>query len=64
MVRHKNKLVTDDDGHWYIIPAIMEDAFTEWLNDLDLDDFDDVPTFCRCIDGPHVLTFDDYDANE
>lgn len=50
-------IVTDGDGHWYVIPA---DQINRW-NSFDFDDGDYLPDWAVPIGGgPQRVTFDGY----
>lgn len=46
-------LVSDDDGHWYVIPSSKEGAWREW-RDIPSDDERawEPPEFAEYINGP------------
>ena len=46
-------LVSDDDDHWYIIPATKVDDWNEWKGV-------EAPKYARAIDGPHSVMFESY----
>ena len=49
------RIVMDDDGHWYVIPADREREFTEWLESGLVDE---APDFVIGIGGsPSEVTF-------
>ncbi len=53
-------LVTDNDCHWFIIPADKRDEWNEWC-DIDSDDERawDAPDFARDLGGsPSSVTFE------
>lgn len=50
-----NRLIQDDDGHWYIIPYDKEDEFYDFL-----EEYSNNPEWAIEIDGPHSLIIKDY----
>ena len=46
-------LVSDDDGHWYIIPETREDDFEKWVEKEDPEE----PIWCNRVDNPHRVRF-------
>jgi len=48
-----NMLVSDDDGHWYIIPETREDDFEKWVEKEDPEE----PIWCNRVDNPHRVRF-------
>lgn len=46
-------LVSDDDGHWYLIPSGRIQDLADWLECGD----QILPEWVREVDGPHVVTF-------
>lgn len=51
------RIKSDDDGHYYLIPADREDDWWAWVQAPDADP--EGPPWARRIDGPHRLTFSD-----
>lgn len=49
------RVESDDDGHYYLIPADKQSEFLAWIDS----GSDAEPTWARRIDGPHRLTFTD-----
>lgn len=61
-----HKLVSDDDGHWYVIPYAKEEAFYEYLNKVYDDSCTEVieePRWLDIIDGPGSIIFTEYEAS-
>jgi hypothetical protein len=59
-------LGTDNDGHWFVIPADKRDEWSEWL-DIDSDDERawDAPDFARDLGGnPSCVTFENPRFND
>ncbi len=61
------KLVSDHDGHWFILPARMAEQWSAWSEFAERHPDDargwDVPDYARHVDGPHAFTFDSYVTN-
>lgn len=55
-----HELVTDDDGHWYVIPCNMRDTFDDWVSSATdgTEDFDPDLFSDRRVDGPHEVVFE------
>ena len=54
------RVVTDDDGHWYLIPAERRDEFDEWLNSEAAMDGEELPWAERLNMHPSNHTFADW----
>jgi hypothetical protein len=60
MGKKKNRLIQDNSGHWYVIPAVKKDEFYEWCDKMERDLPCGWPEWLNHIDGPHCITFDEY----
>lgn len=56
MTKGRFCLVRDDDCHWYVIPEPRRAEWDEW-------DGEEVPTYATPIDGPHRLTFENFEVH-
>jgi len=53
-------LVSDDDGHWYVIPVAKQSEFTKWLNSDDAQDGVS-PEWAEAVGGaPCLVWFPSY----
>ena len=54
------KIVRDDSGHWYVIPARLSDTWEDWL-DSENALYGDVPAWAEGCQNPSNITFYKYD---
>jgi hypothetical protein len=53
-------LSCDDDGHWYVIPAAMEQEFTRFVEKIANGGDPEVPTWAHAVGGsPSLVHFPD-----
>lgn len=53
-------LARDDDGHWYVIPVLMEEEFGEWVNKTCQGMNPNTPAWARQVGGsPSLVHFPD-----
>lgn len=51
-------LVSDGDGHWYVVPATHREQWDDWIDSEDYINGID-PEFATPVDGPSSVTFVD-----
>jgi hypothetical protein len=56
----KYMLITDDDGHWYIIPSLKGNDWYTFLEDPEMP-YKALPSWAKPVGGSYALvTFDEY----
>lgn len=66
MAEIRNRLIRDNDGHWFVIEAGLVDEFWQWVEWMETGE-GPRPSFDfsgNTVDGPHTVTFGEWSEGD